>query len=108
MSAQVMIDGQLVSADRAVVSVFDRGFLYGDSVFETIRTYGGRPFELQAHVQRLARSAERVHIVLPVPAPTLVAEVSAAVEAAGFSESYIRLMVTRCPAVGPSVSRRST
>lgn len=95
MGKLVMIDGQLVASERASVSVFDRGFLYGDSVFETIRTYGGRPFELGAHVARLAQSAARVFIELPVAPPVLVAEVERAVAAAANDESYVRLMVTR-------------
>ena len=50
MSTVVVIDGQLLSSERALVSVFDRGFLYGDSVFETIRTYRGRPYALEEHL----------------------------------------------------------
>ncbi len=61
----VNVDGLLVPPDRAVVSVFDRGFLYGDSVYEVVRTYGGRPFELTAHLARLRRSAERLALALP-------------------------------------------
>jgi branched-chain amino acid aminotransferase len=90
-----MIDGRLVSAETASVSVFDRGFLYGDSVFETIRTYGGRPFALDEHLQRLATSAERVYIELPVPLEAIAAEVRDAVRQAGNPESYIRVMITR-------------
>jgi branched-chain amino acid aminotransferase len=56
----VNLDGELVPPDRARVSVFDRGFLHGDSVYEVIRTYRGRPFELDAHLRRLAHSAERI------------------------------------------------
>ena len=95
MSSLVMLDGQVLSSEEARVSVFDRGFLYGDSVFETIRTYGGRPFELEAHLVRLARSAERVHIVLPCSLDQLAEEVCRVVNAASNSESYIRVMVTR-------------
>jgi branched-chain amino acid aminotransferase len=95
MSMIVMIDGQIVPPERATVSVLDRGFLYGDSVFETIRTYGGRPFALEEHLRRLERSAERVFIELPVPLATLMAEVHAAVAASQSPESYIRVMVTR-------------
>ena len=50
MSSTVMIDGQLVPPERAQVSVFDRGFLYGDSVFESLRSYQGRLFALDEHV----------------------------------------------------------
>jgi branched-chain amino acid aminotransferase len=90
-----MIDGQLVAPERAVVSVFDRGFLYGDSVFEALRTHGGELRLLDAHLERLERSAARVFIPLPVPRSTLRREVEAAVAAHGSPESYVRLMLTR-------------
>jgi branched-chain amino acid aminotransferase len=90
-----MLDGQRCPPAEATVSVFDRGFLYGDSVFETLRTYAGRPFELQEHLCRLERSAERVFIPLPLSRAELGAEVLAAIEAAGNPESYVRLMITR-------------
>lgn len=90
-----MIDGNLLEPEQATVSVFDRGFLYGDSVFETIRTYGGAPFEIDQHLERLAWSAGRVFIPLPVPLDVLQGEVRIAVTAAQNPESYIRVMVTR-------------
>src|SRR5512145_1001182 len=58
--ARVNIDGRILEPGEARVSVFDRGFLYGDSVYEVVRTYGGRPFELDAHLARLAHSAARI------------------------------------------------
>lgn len=91
----VFIDGKRVSGADARVSVFDRGFLYGDSVFETIRTYGGKPFALEEHLERLSRSAELVFIPVPWSREQLRAEVLAAVAAFGGGECYIRLMVTR-------------
>jgi branched-chain amino acid aminotransferase len=90
-----MIDGVVVPEERAVVSVRDRGFLYGDSVFETLRTYEGRPFALRTHLERLERSAALVHIGLPVSVPELAGEVEHAVRASGNAESYVRVMVTR-------------
>jgi branched-chain amino acid aminotransferase len=95
MSVLVMIDGQLLPEERACVSVFDRGFLYGDAVFETMRTYGGAPFELHAHMERLARSAARVLIQFPVALSVIQDEVMETVEQAGNSESFIRVMLTR-------------
>jgi branched-chain amino acid aminotransferase len=95
VSTAVMIDGQLRPAGAWHVSVFDRGFLYGDSVFETLRTYAGIAFELGVHMDRLARSAALVFIELPVPRATLEAEVLAALEAGQNPESYVRVMVTR-------------
>src|SRR5262245_15363393 len=91
----VLLNGQPSTPESASISVYDRGFLYGDSVFETIRTYGGKPFALDEHVTRLCRSAERVFIPVPVPAATLAAEVQEGVQLAQNPESYIRLMVTR-------------
>lgn len=91
----VMIDGQIVPAEQARVSVFDRGFLYGDSVFESLRSYGGRLFALDPHLIRLQRSAERVFIPLPVGLEVLRGEVEAAVLAHGSRESYVRVMLTR-------------
>ena len=95
MPTVVFIDGAPFAPEHAVVSVFDRGFLYGDSVFETIRTYSGRCFALTEHVARLARSARSVFIDLPLPAQELEAEIERAVAHAGNPESYVRVMITR-------------
>lgn len=95
MPGAVMIDGQLVPPERAVVSVFDRGFLYGDSVFETLRTYHRDPFALDAHLERLRRSAERVLISMPVSTHVWREEVAQAIATDGSSECYVRLMLTR-------------
>jgi branched-chain amino acid aminotransferase len=65
MGTVVNMDGRLVRPEEAVVSIFDRGFLYGDSVYEVVRTYGQRPFELERHLRRLRRSAERLALELP-------------------------------------------
>jgi branched-chain amino acid aminotransferase len=65
MPAVVNMDGALVAPRDAVVSVFDRGFLYGDSVYEVIRTYRARPFHVETHLARLARSAARLALPLP-------------------------------------------
>src|SRR5215471_17438338 len=94
-----LIDGIQRAPEQAVVSVYDRGFLYGDSVFETIRTYGGAPYALGEHLARLARSVERVAMVLPVPLEALAQEVHRGLSAAQNPESYVRLMISR--GVGP-------
>jgi branched-chain amino acid aminotransferase len=95
VSIVVMINGELRPPEAQVISVFDRGFLYGDSVFETLRTYRGVPFELHEHLARLARSASLVFIELPISLDALEAELLRALHAAQNPESYIRLMVTR-------------
>jgi branched-chain amino acid aminotransferase len=79
--ARVNIDGKILPPEEARVSVFDRGFLYGDSVYEVVRTYGGRPFELSAHLARLGRSAERIGLALPWDVRRTALEVALTVEA---------------------------
>ncbi|HEX6767557.1 MAG TPA: aminotransferase class IV [Polyangiaceae bacterium] len=95
MTSLVSLDGRVVPAEDARVSVFDRGFLYGDSVFEALRTYGGVPFALTEHLERLWRSAERALITIPVTLDAFRKEILDVLAAAGNPESYIRLLVTR-------------
>ncbi|MGB7474650.1 MAG: aminotransferase class IV [Polyangiales bacterium] len=92
---KVAIDGEVVDSDEARVSVFDRGFLYGDSVFEVYRTYAGIPFAETEHLERLARSAARIMIPMPVSIETLSTEVRATLDAAGEGDWYVRVIVTR-------------
>jgi branched-chain amino acid aminotransferase len=82
MATRVNVDGLIVPPAEARVSVFDRGFLYGDSVYEVIRTYGGAPFEVEHHLARLARSAERIGLALPWDAPRTARELGRTLEAA--------------------------
>ncbi|MGB5267373.1 MAG: aminotransferase class IV, partial [Polyangiales bacterium] len=92
---KVAIDGEVLESDEARVSVFDRGFLYGDSVFEVYRTYAGVPFSEREHLERLARSASRIMIPMPVSIETLASEVGATLDAAGEGDWYVRVIVTR-------------
>jgi branched-chain amino acid aminotransferase len=91
----VILNGRVTPAETAAISVYDRGFLYGDSIFETIRTYGGRPFALDEHLARLERSAERVFIPLPVTRETLAKEVEQGLALSQNEESFVRIMLTR-------------
>jgi branched-chain amino acid aminotransferase len=90
----VSIDGELVAPERATISVLDRGLLYGDGVFEVVRTWRGRTPDLLAHVDRLRDAAARLALHVP-PAAALVAWVTAAVAAAGDGDHRIRVVVTR-------------
>jgi branched-chain amino acid aminotransferase len=91
----VSIDGAVVGPDEAKVSVYDRGFLFGDAVFEVLRAYDGKPFALGEHLARLRGSAARVGMVVPWDDASLGREVEVAIAAAGGGESYVRLVVTR-------------
>lgn len=95
MPTVVNVDGRMTDPEGAVISVFDRGFLFGDSVFETIRTYGGRPFALGEHLERLARSADLVFIELPIALDELRVEIEETLAAARNEESYLRVVITR-------------
>ncbi|MBI4820879.1 MAG: aminotransferase class IV [Deltaproteobacteria bacterium] len=95
MPTLVSIDGQSVPLEDAVISVFDRGFLYGDSVYEVIRAYRSVPFELDRHLERLASSAERIGMQLPVSLAQLGEETRRAIEESGEPEAYVRVVVTR-------------
>ena len=77
-----------------MVPVMDRGFLYGDSVYEVVRTYGGRVFELPRHLKRMDTSAERIGLTLP-PREKIVRELQRTLDAAKNPESYARIIVTR-------------
>ena len=68
MNATVSVNGRISDAATATVSVFDHGFLYGEGVYETLRTYDGRLFLYDRHVRRLRRSASM--IALDVPSET--------------------------------------
>jgi branched-chain amino acid aminotransferase len=94
MSIRVYIDGRVLPPEEAKISIFDRGFLYGDSVFETVGTVGGRLFALEEHLTRLAGSAERVRLTLP-PRALIEQAIHQTVAAAGNAESRVRVIVTR-------------
>lgn len=95
MSAIASIGGVIVPLGDAVVPVTDRGFLYADGIFETLRVYAGRPFAREEHLARLARSAASLRIALPIPLSDLAQELDAAIRAAAEPEAYVRIMLTR-------------
>ncbi len=95
MATVVCVNGELCGPEAARVSVFDRGFLYGDSVYEVIRTYRGIPFELDRHLERLLASAERIGMGLPASLETIAAEIQETHRVSGNEDSYLRIVCTR-------------
>jgi len=89
------VNGIVTPAEEARVSVLDNGFSFGDSVYETLRTYDGRPFEWGRHLRRLRASAGRLGFAIPQTNDQLLARLDAVLERAGNPESYIRLIVSR-------------
>lgn len=91
---QYHVDGDLVPAADATVSVRDRGFMYGDAAFETLRAYGGSVFEWAAHETRLRRTCEQLGFADAVP-DDLRERVRATLAANDLPDAYVRLSVTR-------------
>ncbi len=95
----VWFDGQVVPVGEAKVSVFDHGLLYGDGVFEGIRSYNGRIFEREAHLRRLVNSAKAIKLDLPFSYEQLDRSLDEALDANGLlkgdRDAYIRMVVTR-------------
>ena len=95
MPIAISIDGRACTEADATVSVLDRGFLFGDSVFEVVRTYGGVPFAGREHLERLARSCEKLGIALPVAIEGLEREIREAIARSGEPECYVRVVISR-------------
>ena len=92
----VHLNGELVPAEEAAVSVHDRGLRYGDGAFETLRAYGGRVFAWEAHAARLERTCETLGFADAVPsAATLQERVLATLEANDLADAYVRVTITR-------------
>ena len=89
------VNGEITPAAEARVSILDNGFTFGDAVYETLRTYGGRPFHLDRHLERLRRSAQRLAIAIPAGDDALARDLDALLRQAANSESYIRIIVSR-------------
>src|SRR5438552_200391 len=94
MPALCNVEGRLSPPEEAVVPLLDRGFLYGDSVYEVVRTYRGKPFELARHLDRMDRTAQRIGLTLP-PRERMVEELQRTLDASENPECYARIIVTR-------------
>src|SRR5210317_52054 len=92
---KVYIDGKLVPEKQATVSVFDHGLLYGDGVFEGIRSYNGRVFMLDDHVDRLYRSAQAIALKIPMTRAGLSRAIVRTCKANNVMNGYVRVVVTR-------------
>jgi branched-chain amino acid aminotransferase len=100
MAAIVNVNGKVSDQEHAVVSVFDHGFLYGEGVYETLRTYNGQAFLFDRHMRRLRNSAQMLALAVPLSDAEIDARFRDTVNAAGLGgspeqEAYIRILVTR-------------
>ncbi len=95
MPPKVYIAGKLYEKADAKISVFDHGLLYGDGVFEGIRSYSGRVFRLEQHVERLYDSAKAIHLTIPMAPADMAQAVVDTLKVNALRDAYIRLIVTR-------------
>jgi branched-chain amino acid aminotransferase len=95
MALKIWLNDRLVDEADAKISVFDHGLLYGDGVFEGIRVYDKRVFEMEAHVRRLFDSARAIRLQIPMNQEDLTRAIETTVAANRINDGYIRLVVTR-------------
>jgi len=91
----IYLNNKLVPRERAVISVFDHGFLYGDGIYETLRVYDGVVFMLDEHVERLFRSASFIELGIPKSAEAVKKAVYKTMEANRVKEAVIRITISR-------------
>jgi branched-chain amino acid aminotransferase len=95
VESYVYINGEFCPKAEARIPVFDRGFLYGDGVFEGIRVYNGRVFRLEQHLRRLYRGAKAILLDIPMTPQQLQGVVVETVRRSGLADAYIRLVISR-------------
>jgi branched-chain amino acid aminotransferase len=95
MGVFASVNGSVVPAEQARVSVLDNGFLFGDAVYETLRTYGGRPFHLDRHLERLRASSARLGFAPAFGDEEFATRIDELLARAGNEESYLRLILSR-------------
>ncbi len=92
---RIYLNGKLIDKDKATISVFDHGLLYGDGVFEGIRSYDGLVFRLKEHIDRLYKSADAIELKIPLTKIEMMEAVIKTLKENRLKDAYIRLVVTR-------------
>ncbi len=92
---KIWINGTLYAKQDAKISVYDHGLLYGDGVFEGLRSYGGKVFRLEQHLDRLWNSAKAILLEIPMSRADMAKAIDETLKANGLEDGYIRLIVTR-------------
>jgi branched-chain amino acid aminotransferase len=101
------IDGRIVPEHEATVPVLDRGFLFGDSIYEVVRTRNGSLFAWQEHLDRLRASALGIGMELSLDDATILRRILDTMHASGNAEHYVRIVVTRGTGTAPSIDLRT-
>ncbi len=100
----IYLNGEYVPAEEARVSVFDRGFLYGDGIYETLRVYGGRVFKLEEHLVRLERSAQLIRMDPPLSREAFAEAIDTCLKVNDLSDALVRIGVSRGEASEPGLN----
>ena len=100
----VQLNDQLVPEESALVSVFDRGFMYGDGAFETMRAYEGSVFRLQSHLERLAGSATAIGIGMPRSVEEIASDIGTVLARNKLQNATVRVRISRGKGTFPSVN----
>ena len=97
MAATVNVNGRIFAEQDAVIPVFDHGFLYGEGIYETLRTYDGRLFLFERHLRRLRNSARLIDLTVPFTDEELAAHIddTIAVTKLDGAGAYVRVLITR-------------
>ena len=95
MALQIYIDGKLYDKEDAKISVYDHGLLYGDGVFEGIRSYAGKVFRMADHLERLWNSAKVIWLTIPISQEEMARAIEDTLAVNGIKDGYIRVVVTR-------------
>jgi branched-chain amino acid aminotransferase len=95
MSLQIYIAGKYYDKENAKISVYDHGLLYGDGVFEGMRSYSGKVFRLKQHLDRLWDSAKAIWLTIPISKDEMAKAVNDTLARNNIQDGYIRLIVTR-------------
>ena len=99
----IYLNGEYVPAEEARVSVFDRGFLYGDGIYETLRVYGGRVFKLEEHLVRLERSAQLIRMDPPLSREAFAEAIDTCLKVNDLLDALVRIGVSRGEASEPGL-----
>lgn len=91
----VSINGEIYNGEEAKISVFDRGFLYGDSVYESTRTFNSKPFRLESHLTRLFESAKKIDLEITFSPSEIEKKIQDLIKASQLSEATLRIIITR-------------
>src|ERR1051326_2772072 len=95
MSDLIWINGETLPRSEARIDVEDRGFQFADGVYEVVRLYGGRPFTLREHLERLQRSAEGIQLTVPLTSEALSAQIAKLLAISDLRDGMVYLQLTR-------------